>query len=43
VTADQARDATGWRLRIAEALRETEPPQEEELAALRGLQVRSAA
>ncbi|MGZ4314478.1 MAG: CoA-transferase subunit beta [Gaiellaceae bacterium] len=43
VTADQVRDATGWQLRIAEALRETEPPQEEELAALRGLQVRSAA
>ena len=42
VTADQVRDATGWQLRVADALCETEPPQEEVLAALRGLQARSA-
>lgn len=43
VTADQVRDATGWQLRVADALRETEPPHDEELAALRGLRIRSAA
>jgi glutaconate CoA-transferase subunit B len=37
VTADEARDATGWDLRVAADLRETEPPSEKELAALRSL------
>ncbi len=43
VTAYQAREATGWELRMVDALRETEPPSTEELAALRSLRVRSAA
>ena len=37
VTADEAREATGWNLRVAAGLRETEPPSEAELAALRSL------
>jgi glutaconate CoA-transferase subunit B len=31
------RDATGWELNVAERLERTEPPTEEELAALREL------
>ena len=38
VTADDARAATGWELRVADDLRETEPPSAEELTALRSLQ-----
>src|SRR3954449_11699877 len=34
VTAGQAREATGWELKIAENLTTTEPPTEEELTAL---------
>ena len=37
VTAEAAREATGWDLRVAGDLRETEPPTDHELAALRGL------
>jgi glutaconate CoA-transferase subunit B len=37
VAKEQALEATGWPLRVAEDLRETEPPSPEELAALRGL------
>jgi glutaconate CoA-transferase subunit B len=37
VTADDARAATGWELRVSDALRETEPPGADELAALRSL------
>jgi glutaconate CoA-transferase subunit B len=37
VSADDARAATGWALRVAPALRETERPSAEELAALRAL------
>jgi glutaconate CoA-transferase subunit B len=40
VTADQAREATGWDLRVADDLDETEPPTAEELATLRELQSR---
>ncbi len=40
VTADQARDATGWPLRIADHLAETEPPSDDELTTLRELQAR---
>ena len=36
-TVEQARDATGWKLRIAEEVRTTEPPTEIELTALREL------
>jgi glutaconate CoA-transferase subunit B len=42
VEADQARAATGWELRIAEDLRETEPPTEAELGALRALRTKGA-
>jgi glutaconate CoA-transferase, subunit B len=37
VTADQAREATGWELRVADDLVTTEPPTDEELAQLREL------
>jgi glutaconate CoA-transferase subunit B len=37
VTADESREATGWDLRVAGDLRETEPPSGAELAALRSL------
>jgi glutaconate CoA-transferase subunit B len=37
VTAEDARAATGWALRVADPLRMTEPPSETELAALRAL------
>ena len=37
VTADQAREATGWELRVADDLVTTEPPTDEELAKLREL------
>jgi glutaconate CoA-transferase subunit B len=37
VTAEQAREATGWDLRVSEHLATTEPPTEEELQALREL------
>jgi glutaconate CoA-transferase, subunit B len=37
VTADDARAATGWDLRVASTLRETECPSPQELAALRAL------
>jgi glutaconate CoA-transferase, subunit B len=39
VRADDARAATGWELRVAAALRETERPTPEELAALRALKL----
>lgn len=37
VSAGQAREATGWELRVAEDLRTTEPPTEDELRKLREL------
>jgi glutaconate CoA-transferase subunit B len=37
VTAEQALQATGWELRIADDLQTTEPPTDEELKALREL------
>jgi len=42
-TVEQARAATGWELRTADALRETEPPAPAELAALRALRTAGAA
>jgi glutaconate CoA-transferase subunit B len=36
-TVDEARKATGWELRVAGALKTSEPPTERELAALRAL------
>jgi glutaconate CoA-transferase subunit B len=43
VTADDARAATGWELKVADDLHETEPPGEGELRALRGLRHRGSA
>ncbi len=37
VTAQQAREQTGWPLRVSEELEETEPPSDEELRELRDL------
>lgn len=37
VTAEQAREATGWDLKLADDLHEVEPPSEEELRVLRAL------
>jgi glutaconate CoA-transferase, subunit B len=37
VEIDQVREATGWPLKVAEAISHTEPPTEQELAALREL------
>ena len=39
-TADEARAATGWDLRVADDLAETEPPTEGELTALRALETK---
>ncbi|HET7566889.1 MAG TPA: CoA-transferase [Gaiellaceae bacterium] len=41
--ADAARAATGWELRVASDLRETEPPSAAELTALRALRTKGAA
>ncbi len=41
VTVDDARAATGWELKVADVLAETHPPTDDELAALRSLEVRS--
>ena len=43
VSADDARAATGWELRVADDLGETEPPREHELGALRGLRQKGSA
>jgi glutaconate CoA-transferase subunit B len=40
VTVDQAREETGWELRVAGDVAATEPPTEEELSALRELLAR---
>jgi glutaconate CoA-transferase, subunit B len=37
VTVDDVREATGWRLRVADELARTEPPSDKELTALREL------
>jgi glutaconate CoA-transferase, subunit B len=42
VTADQAREATGWPLRISSSLGYTAPPTDAELTALRALTTRGA-
>jgi glutaconate CoA-transferase subunit B len=42
VSADDARAATGWELRVADDLEITEPPTEDELTALRGLQTKGS-
>ena len=43
VTADDARAATGWPLRVADDLHETEPPTTAELTALRALETKGHA
>ena len=43
VTVDQARAATGWPLRVADDLQETEPPTTAELTALRALETKGHA
>jgi glutaconate CoA-transferase, subunit B len=43
VEVDQVRAATGWPLRVAEDVRETLPPSERELEALRALETKGAA
>jgi glutaconate CoA-transferase subunit B len=43
VDVEQAREATGWELRVADDVRETEPPTQDELAALRSLRTKGAA
>jgi glutaconate CoA-transferase, subunit B len=42
VDVEQARAATGWELRVSADVRETPPPSENELAALRALQAKGA-
>jgi glutaconate CoA-transferase, subunit B len=43
VAPEQAREATGWDLRVSASLRETDAPTEAELAALRGLRTKGSA
>jgi glutaconate CoA-transferase subunit B len=43
VTADDARAATGWPLRVADDLHETDPPTTAELTALRALETKGQA
>ena len=40
IGVDQVHEATGWELRVADELGETEPPTEEELVTLRGLKTK---
>jgi glutaconate CoA-transferase subunit B len=40
VELEQAREATGWELRLAGDLGRTEPPTEDELVRLRGLKTK---
>jgi glutaconate CoA-transferase subunit B len=42
-TAEQAREATGWELKLAESVTTTEPPTDEELKVLRDLKARTEA
>jgi glutaconate CoA-transferase subunit B len=43
VAVDSVREATGWDLRVADDLAETEPPTDGELSALRSLRTKGAA
>jgi glutaconate CoA-transferase subunit B len=42
-TVDEARAATGWELKVADDVRETEPASDEELRALRSLRTKGDA
>jgi acyl CoA:acetate/3-ketoacid CoA transferase beta subunit len=37
VTVEQVQDHTGWKLKVADAVRETQPPSQAELEALRSI------
>ena len=41
-SVDDAREATGWELRVADDVRTTAPPTDKELAALRGLRTKGS-
>jgi len=41
-SVEDAREATGWELRVADDVKTTAPPTEEELTALRGLQTKGS-
>ncbi len=43
IDPETAREATGWELRVADGLRETEPPTAAELTALRALRTKGSA
>jgi glutaconate CoA-transferase subunit B len=43
VSVDTVREATGWELRVAGDVRETDAPDETELSALRSLRTKGAA
>jgi glutaconate CoA-transferase, subunit B len=43
VTVEEAKEATGWELKVAEELETTDPPTERELEILRDLKARSEA
>jgi glutaconate CoA-transferase subunit B len=43
IDVEQAREATGWELHVAESLSETDAPTETELAALRALEAKAVA
>jgi glutaconate CoA-transferase, subunit B len=40
---EEAKEATGWELKVAEELKTTDPPTEKELEILRALKVRTEA
>jgi glutaconate CoA-transferase subunit B len=42
-TVEEAKEATGWELKVAEELKTTDPPTEKELEILRALKVRTEA
>jgi glutaconate CoA-transferase subunit B len=41
-TVEEAKEATGWELKVAEKVETTDPPTEEELTILRDLKARTA-
>jgi glutaconate CoA-transferase subunit B len=43
IAVDDVREATGWELRVADGLEETQPPTDDELRALRALQTKGVA
>jgi len=43
VTIDQVQEATGWELRVADGVGQTDPPSDDELSVLRALRTKAAA